>query len=94
MLSLHLLITVIGVVVRNVGVIGDQIIGVFGDVRIQVCRVFKLLESGYGDVYVLFDVGELKLLAGKIRNYSEGCYRGMPKRAVQVTYDVCAASIA
>ena len=94
MLSLRLLVAVIGLVVRNVGVIGDQIVRVFGDVGIQVCRVFELSESGYGDIDVLFDVGELELLAGKIRNYSEGCYWGMPKRAVQVAYDVCAASIA
>ena len=94
MLSLLLLIAVIGLVIRNFGVIRDQIVGVFGDVGIQVCCVFELSESGYGDVNVLFDVGELKLLAGKIRNYSEGCYQGMPKHAVQVAYDVCAASVA
>ena len=94
MLSLRLLVTVIGVVVQNVGVIGDQIIGVFGDVGIRICRVFELSESGYGDVDVLFNVGQLELLVGEIKNYFEGCYWGMPKRAVQVAYDICAASIA
>ena len=54
----------------------------------------EFAELGHGDVNVLFEIGEIEVFAGEVQDDSEGRYRGVRKRAVEIADDVCAATVA
>jgi hypothetical protein len=43
--------------------------------------------------YVLFEIGQINVFAGKVRYYPEGRNWCVSQGAVQVAYDVCAALV-